>query len=152
MPSPTYADTPSRTVAALIRIPFMGGVPSVRFCVAREKNHWRQSPFRDSPTRLVTLRNERPPGSKKGLPGPPPGFVLGESGDRDLCEEAHISAKDSRRAISVHAHLPCIAIAELVRTMGVEPIPPFGERILSPLRLPFRHVRFWPEKPQNCSG
>ena len=29
----------------------------------------------------------------------------------------------------------------LVRTMGVEPIPPCGERILSPLRLPFRHVR-----------
>jgi endonuclease/exonuclease/phosphatase (EEP) superfamily protein YafD len=26
--------------------------------------------------------------------------------------------------------------------MGVEPIPPFEERILSPLRLPFRHVRF----------
>jgi hypothetical protein len=25
--------------------------------------------------------------------------------------------------------------------MGVEPIPPFEERILSPLRLPFRHVR-----------
>jgi len=44
----------------------MGGVPSVRFCVALEKNHWGQSPFRDSPTRLVTLRNERPPGSKKG--------------------------------------------------------------------------------------
>jgi hypothetical protein len=34
-----------------------------------------------------------------------------------------------------------MAFAELVRTMGVEPIPPFGERILSPLRLPFRHVR-----------
>ena len=25
--------------------------------------------------------------------------------------------------------------------MGVEPIPPFEERILSPLRLPFRHAR-----------
>src|ERR1043166_9141357 len=37
-----------------------------------------------------------------------------------------------------------MAFAELVRTMGVEPIPPFGERILSPLRLPFRHVRFRP--------
>src|SRR5205823_9395291 len=29
----------------------------------------------------------------------------------------------------------------LVRTMGVEPILPVGKRILSPLRLPFRHVR-----------
>ena len=45
----------------------MGGVPSVRFCVALEKKTTGgQSPFRDSPTRLVTLRNERPPGSKKG--------------------------------------------------------------------------------------
>ena len=57
-------------------------------------------------------------------------------------------------AISVCAHRPRILMQELVRTMGVEPIPPFGERILSPLRLPFRHVRYWPEKPQNyaCSG
>src|SRR6202040_83304 len=37
MPSPTYADTPSRTVAALIRIPFMGGVPSVRFVCSGKK-------------------------------------------------------------------------------------------------------------------
>jgi hypothetical protein len=46
----------------------MGGVPSVRF-VCSGKNHWERSPFRDSSTRLVTLRNERPPGSKKGPPG-----------------------------------------------------------------------------------
>ena len=58
------------------------------------------------------------------------------------CEGAHIWAKDFAPAISVCAHRPRRAVAELVRTMGVEPIPPFGERILSPLRLPFRHVRF----------
>jgi predicted thioesterase len=37
MPSPTYADMPSSTVAALIRIPFMGRCSSVRFCVALRK-------------------------------------------------------------------------------------------------------------------
>jgi hypothetical protein len=30
----------------------------------------------------------------------------------------------------------------LVRTAGLEPAPPFGEQILSLLRIPFRHVRF----------
>src|SRR5437868_9645589 len=64
--------------------PFHGRCSLVRFCVALEKNHWGQSPFRDSPTRLVTLRNGLPPGSKKGPPVPPPSFVVGESGDRDL--------------------------------------------------------------------
>jgi hypothetical protein len=51
------------------------------------------------------------------------------------------------------AAVTCILPKE-VRTMGVEPIPPFGERILSPLRLPFRHVRFRHEKSQNyaCCG
>ena len=44
----------------------MGGVPLSAFVSLWKKNHWGQSPFRDSPTRLVTLRNERPPGSKKG--------------------------------------------------------------------------------------
>ena len=29
----------------------------------------------------------------------------------------------------------------LVRTVGVEPTLPYGKRILSPQRLPFRHVR-----------
>jgi hypothetical protein len=29
----------------------------------------------------------------------------------------------------------------MVRTAGLEPAPPFGEQILSLLRIPFRHVR-----------
>ena len=32
----------------------------------------------------------------------------------------------------------------LVRTVGVEPTLPIGKRILSPQRLPFRHVRLSP--------
>src|SRR5689334_13078339 len=89
---------------------------------------------------------------KKGLPVPAGGvwrsatwFVLRkgkyEGPAIGTCEGAHICAKDSRRR-SRSARIGRMAIAELVRTMGVEPIPPFGERILSPLRLPFRHVRF----------
>src|SRR5256885_17244551 len=84
MPIPTYADTPSRTVAALIRIPFMGGVPSVRFCVALEKNHWGAEPVPRQPDSIGNAPQRAAARVKKGPPGPPPGFVLGESGDRDL--------------------------------------------------------------------
>jgi hypothetical protein len=67
MPSPTYADMPSSTVAALSRIPFMGRCSLCPLLCRLEKKTTReQSPFRDSPSRLVTLRNGSPPVSKKG--------------------------------------------------------------------------------------
>ena len=34
----------------------------------------------------------------------------------------------------------CLCVV-LVRTVGIEPTLPIGKRILSPQRLPFRHVR-----------
>ena len=30
----------------------------------------------------------------------------------------------------------------MVRMAGIEPARPFGQGILSPLRLPFRHIRY----------
>ena len=38
----------------------------------------------------------------------------------------------------------------LVRTEGLEPSQPFGQGILSPLRLPFRHVRTVKNIPYPC--
>lgn len=107
---------------------------------------------------MVTLRNGSPPGSKKGCRylrvacgGPQPGSFYARENTRirrsGLVTGLTFCAKDSRRR-SRSARIGRMAIAELVRTMGVEPIPPFGERILSPLRLPFRHVR----KPSYIRG
>ena len=36
---------------------------------------------------------------------------------------------------------PAYLLVVLVRTVGIEPTLPIGKRILSPQRLPFRHVR-----------
>jgi len=62
----------------------MGGVPSVRFCVALEKNHWGAEPVPRQPDSIGNAPQRAAARVKKGPPGPPPGFVLGESGDRDL--------------------------------------------------------------------
>ena len=35
-------------------------------------------------------------------------------------------------------------LGSLVRAAGIEPALPYGKRILSPLRLPFRHARCGP--------
>ena len=39
----------------------------------------------------------------------------------------------------------------MVRTAGLEPAQPFGRGILSPLRLPFRHVRQHDILPRHIS-
>ena len=50
-------------------------------------------------------------------------------------------ASASRR-IAMLACPPDRLRVAMVRTVGIEPTLPIGKRILSPQRLPFRHVRF----------
>ena len=51
------------------------------------------------------------------------------------------SPPDCLRVISMLGSPPDCLRVLMVRTVGLEPTLPYGKGILSPQRLPFRHVR-----------
>ena len=60
--------------------------------------------------------------------------MLGMPADR-------LRAPSLRYGIAGFANPPDWLHAAMVRTVGIEPTLPFGKKILSLQRLPFRHVR-----------
>ena len=53
-----------------------------------------------------------------------------------------LCAPSLRYGIAILACPPDRLRVAMVRTVGIEPTLPIGKRILSPQRLPFRHVRY----------